>query len=305
MNFGKVIDLEHVVFDMPPDHPQTVLTLHDHLQGQGRVPEIYVGATGWSNPEWNGSWYPAKTKPNDFLQHYSRQFGTIEFNTTHYRVPDDDLILRWYTGASPGFKFCPKVPQQISHRARLKAEAPTTAFCSAIAGLKEKLGPTFLQLPDTHGPSAAAAVLDFARDWPRELPLHWEFRHPDWFTGHAGAEQVFEKLAELGQGLVITDVAGRRDVLHMRLTNPVLVLRFVGNGLRPTDFSRLKAWAARIEDWTSQGLHAAYIFIHQPEMTDVPAYCIQWAEALQQITGAKVLQPSPWTPPRPAQQSLF
>jgi len=38
-------------------------------------------------------------------------------------------------------------------------------------------------------------------------------------------------------------VAGRRDVCHATLTAPELMLRFVGNGLHPTDLTRVDCLA--------------------------------------------------------------
>lgn len=304
MKFGKLDHVDGVDFRLPEDHPQTTAVLQ--RQGPGpHAPRIYLGATGWSNPEWVGTWYPPKTKAADYLLHYSRQFGTIEFNTTHYRIPDPELVARWYHLAARGFQFCPKVPQQISHYARLKAEAATTTFCAAIAGLAEKLGPTFIQLPDAHGPQDAASVMAFARAWPEELPLHWEFRHPDWFRGQRQAEATFDLLAELGQGHVVTDVAGRRDVLHMRLTCPSLVLRFVGNGLHASDYRRTDDWVARLRDWAGAGLQAAYVFIHQPEMPAVPGFTQYWLAGVQAALGVAPVAPVLWTPPPTMQQSLF
>lgn len=304
MKFGKLEDISAVDFHMPEDHVQTRAVLS--RQGPGpAAPRIYLGATGWSNPEWVGRWYPPKTKAADYLQHYSRQFGTIEFNTTHYRIPDPELVERWYHTAAKGFQFCPKVPQQISHYSRLKADDATTAFVAAIAGLQEKLGPTFLQLPDSHHPGDAASVMAFARAWPQELPLHWEFRHPDWYKGHRNAEATFDLLAELGQGHVITDVAGRRDVLHMRLTCPTLVLRFVGNQLHPSDYQRTNDWAARLREWAAQGLQAAYVFIHQWDMELVPEFTQHWVQRIQAELGVQPVAPKLWTPPPPIQQSLF
>ncbi|MEM7039412.1 MAG: DUF72 domain-containing protein, partial [Bacteroidota bacterium] len=199
------------------------------------------------------------------------------------------------------FRFCPKVPQQISHRARLQALDPTRRFAEAIRGLGMKLGPTFLQLPDYHKVSEANLIHHFIQDWPDDLPLTWEFRHPDWFSDPA-AEPTFDFMEQRRHGTVITDVAGRRDVLHMELTTPVLVLRFVGNGGHPTDYSRTDDWIARIHSWIQQGLHEAYLFIHQPEMALVPEFTAYWANGLRKATGLDVLVP---TPVAGTQQSLF
>ena len=81
MKFGKLYDLDGVNFQLPDDHPQTLQVLQTARSQQG-TPQIFVGATGWGNREWLGQWYPTRARPNDFLRHYSRQFGTLEFNST-------------------------------------------------------------------------------------------------------------------------------------------------------------------------------------------------------------------------------
>ncbi|MCS7003779.1 MAG: DUF72 domain-containing protein [Cytophagales bacterium] len=70
-----------------------------------------------------------------------------------------------------------------------------------------------------------------------------EFRHREWFSNSLAA---WETLIEYQVSTVITDVAGRRDVLHKRLITPYVIIRFVGNQLHPTDIQRLHAWAERL-----------------------------------------------------------
>ncbi len=298
MNFGKLHVLTQVDFSLPPDHERTTRVLARALQSPHSQRKIYLGATGWSNKEWVGSMYPPKAKPPEYLSHYSRIFNTIEFNTTHYRIPDQDLVQRWHDEAAPGFAFCPKVPQQISHRARLRAEEPTLRFAEVMGGLGDKLGPCFIQLPDHHGTQGLSLIQDYLQVWPQEVPLHWELRNPDWFSADGGpAREGFDAMEAAGHGTVITDVAGRRDVLHMQLTTPVLMLRFVGNGLHPTDYQRSDDWIARIADWWRRGLQAAYIFIHQPDMMQVPAFTGYWARGLNAAIGLHLNDPQPILPP--------
>ena len=122
--------------------------------------------------------------------------------------------------------------------------------------------------------------------------LHWELRNPDWFGDDSGAAiEGFDALESAGHGTVITDVAGRRDVLHMQLTTPVLMLRFVGNGLHKTDYERSDAWIQRIADWWQCGLQAAYIFIHQPELEQVPPFTAYWARGLNKALGLQLVEP--------------
>ena len=70
-------------------------------------------------------------------------------------------------------------------------------------------------------------------------------------------------MKELGVTSIITDTAGRRDVMHMKLTTPKAFIRFVGNSLHPTDFKRIDDWVERIAIWLDQGLQTLYFFMHQ------------------------------------------
>lgn len=303
MKFGKLLDLRGVDFSLPADHPQTQRVLQANPRPVGQAPKVYLGATGWGNKEWLGSWYPSRTKPAEFLRPYSRQFQTIEFNSTHYRVPDADTVARWYDLSEGDFQFCPKVPQYISHRQRLRnALGNTGEFVRAVEGLKEKLGPIFMQMPENYGLSEAGLLAQYLEDWQASVPVFLELRHPDWFNSPI-ADGVFNVLEQQRQGTVLTDVAGRRDVLHMRLTNPVLVLRFVGNGTHPTDYSRVDEWANRLKTWFDSGLHAAYLFIHQPEMPLVPEYTAYWANRIYEVCGIQSRFPQLVEEAR--QQSLF
>ena len=291
MKFGKLTDISKVDFSLPEDHPATERILGMH--GLAADPKVYLGATGWGNKEWLGKWYPTGTKPVEFLRHYSKQFGTLEFNSTHYRIPTLEQIGKWKALAAPGFKFCPKVPQQISHRQRLLGSLdPTERFVESVRALGEHLGPVFMQMPENYAPLQAPHFEKYLREWPSDVPLHLEFRHPDFFQENDLSEMAFHALEESGQGTVLTDVAGRRDVLNMRLSNPVLVLRFVGNALHPTDYERAAAWAERLKKWIGMGLKEAYLFIHQPEMELVPEYTKHWAKLIKEVCGVEAVAPA-------------
>src|SRR5690348_6700133 len=69
----------------------------------------YVGTSGWSYPSWRPDFYPAGTKPEDFLRHYAGRFATVELNTTGYRLPREELFERWAGQTPPGFVFAPKL----------------------------------------------------------------------------------------------------------------------------------------------------------------------------------------------------
>jgi uncharacterized protein YecE (DUF72 family) len=56
---------------------------------------VYLGTQGWSYPSWVGSFYPPGTSASAFLAHYSREFATVELDTTFYAVPRMSTIAGW------------------------------------------------------------------------------------------------------------------------------------------------------------------------------------------------------------------
>ncbi|MCU0450015.1 MAG: DUF72 domain-containing protein [Bernardetiaceae bacterium] len=304
MDFGKLPDISGVDFALPPVPSETEAVLRAAPRGGGRV---YVGCPVWACKDWVGKLYPPGTQDKDFLRHYGQQLNTIELNATHYRAPDAATVARWQAETPPSFKFCPKLLQDITHRLALQnAQAATQAFCEPLLALGPRLGLVFMQLPPQFGPDQAAVLRQFLRQWPAQVPLAVEFRHPAWFAPAPGGSHLARLapyLAEGGHRTVVTDVAGRRDVLHLRLTTPHLVLRLVGNGLHPTDYARATDWARLVADWLAQGLQEAYIFVHEPDSVLAPELAVHFIETLNQLAGFQL--PPPRLGPAPAQMQLF
>ena len=265
MKFGKLNSIEEVDFRLPPDPKGTTLALEKYGQKNQKL-HFYIGCTGWSMKEWVGKVYPKGTKSKDYLKHYALQFNTIELNTTHYRTPNFETIAKWKAESADDFKFCPKILQAISHSRDLGISGgQIEPFCNAVAGLEEKLGCCFIQLPPYFGINRLEVLERFLAQFPKEIPLAVELRHESWFNKAEHSELLFETLEKYGVSTVITDVAGRRDVLHQRLTTATAMIRFVGNALHPTDYQRIDDWVARILGWHQQGLSEVYFFPHEPD----------------------------------------
>ena len=265
MKFGKLDSIEGVDFTLPETPPATTAMLRQTDNRETPL-ELFIGATGWSMKEWVGKIYPPGTKPKDYLQHYSRQFNTIELNTTHYGIPKAETVEKWYRDSAADFSFCPKIPQSISHSRQLGLGSSLLRdFSERMSLLQEKLGCCFLQLPPHFGINRAVLLRSFLEQLPHGLPLAVEFRHESWFSGSPETVEFDSFLEEAGIGKVITDVAGRRDVLHHRLTTPVAMIRFVGNNLHPTDYTRIEAWIKKLQQWAEIGLKKVYFFTHEPD----------------------------------------
>ncbi|MBB6609745.1 DUF72 domain-containing protein [Pontibacter sp. Tf4] len=302
MDFGKLQSIEHVDFALPPDHPGTQPLLRQYKQSA--KPEVYIGLPVWVNKAWAGTIYPATMREKDSLLWYGKQFNTIELNSTHYHIPGPTTIDRWRNAVPRGFKFCPKFPQLISHENMLQStQSITAAFCESIAGLEDNLGSSFLQLPPYFAPEQLPDLEVFLKFIPETIPVAVELRHPDWFVDNIASLELFEVLEKYGVGTVITDVAGRRDVLHMRLTTPTAMVRFVGNGLHPTDFTRIDAWVQRLKLWLEDGLQQLYFFVHEPDNTLAPDLAIYLIEQLNKICGLDLKVPKKYV--QPVQGELF
>ena len=284
MEFGKVQYIDNINFTLPPDDPVTE-QLWQRLAASSpasqtspapRLPlQVFVGGTEWGRTSWLGRAYPQGTKPKDFLYWYSRQFNTIELNTLFYGLPAPATIRRWADAVVPGFRFCPKFPEAISHKLQLSnASRETAEFVEALQLLGDKAGPSFLLLPDRFGPDQAGLLRHYVRQLPSGFHACVELRGEEWFRPVSRdlplVHDTWQEMLEQGVGTVITDVAGRRDVLHMRLTSPVAFIRFVTNRLHPTDYERADAWVERIALWAAKGLREVYIFVHSPEELTSP-----------------------------------
>lgn len=282
MKFGKLQDISKVDFKLPIDSEQTTNFLKNLPPSEN--PTLYVGCTGWGMKEWLGHVYPKNAKTKEYLTHYTKQFNTIELNTTHYRIPSFDTIQKWKTAATADFKFCPKIPQSISHSSGMGLnDGKLLAFCESIQQLEEKMGCCFMQMPPYFGADRLNILKTFLEKFPNHIPLAIEVRHTSWFAKQEAIFSLVELLTLKNISWVITDVAGRRDVLHQQLTNKIAMIRFVGNGLHPTDYSRIDEWIIKLKAWFAKGLSEVYFFTHEPDnilSPEIAQYMVKKALAI-------------------------
>ena len=97
------------------------------------------------------------------------------------------------------------------------------------------------------GPKTLDTTEAFIQSLPKDIELFVELRNPQWFLNPEAFNAVFSMLERNKTGSIITDASGRRDCVHMRLTTPTAFIRFVGNGLYPTDYTRVDDWVQRIK----------------------------------------------------------
>ena len=285
MKFGRVDNPGELDLSLPQDHSDTYKILESSSSAKLN---IYVGCAKWNKKDLKG-FYPKGVK--DELEYYATQFNSIELNATHYRIFGEHIVSRWREKTGDRFRFFPKVVNSISHYKRLKGvESKLEEFILPIRAFEEKLGMIFLQLRDDFKPKYFHRVEHFLEIWPQDLPLAIEIRQTDWYNDQTVANRTYQLFEKFNIANIITDTAGRRDLLHMRLTTPTAFVRFVGAN-HETDYSRLDEWINRIKTWKQHGLENLYFFIHQNVEKESPFLSAYFIEKLNNEIGTSLSPP--------------
>jgi uncharacterized protein YecE (DUF72 family) len=256
--------------------------------------EVYVGGSKWGEKTWVGKIYPPRTKDNAFLPFYAKSFNTVECGATFYHVVGPEQVAKWVSDVSdrPDFKFCPRFSQQITHIRKLTNVAEQTAnFYQSLAGFGNHLGPVLLLLGDTFSPKLLPQLKAYLSTLPPSPKVFVEARHKAWYAEPSNRAELFQLLEDHHIATVISDTPGRRDVVHMELTTNEVMIRFGGNNLAPSDYTRLDAWVNRLKVWKDQGLQKVWFFMHQYDERYAPEACDYFIKKLNENLGTNIARP--------------
>lgn len=292
MEFGRVAEtaLDKIDFTLPAD-PAFNSKI---LKGKpAKKPKVYLGCAKWGRKEWVGKIYPPKTKEKDFLDNYVHHYNSIELNATHYKVYDAAAITKWSEKAGKkDFLFCPKMYKGVTHFGLLKGkDFITTEFLKGVLAFGKHLGPIFVQVSETFAPKRKQELYEYLESLPTDLSFFLEVRHPEWFSNKSVMEELVTKLKELNMGIVITDTSGRRDCTHMYLTVPKTFIRYVGNSLHKTDYTRIDDWAKHIKYWLDNGLQELYFFMHMHDEATSPELTVYLVDKFNKECGLNLPKP--------------
>lgn len=242
----------------------------------------------WALKKWVGPFFPPEAKPRDFLALYSRRLNTVEGNTTFYALPEPALVERWRDETPPGFKFCLKFPQIISHRKRLKnCETETREFLDRLERLGDRCGPAFLQLPPTFSGQHLDALTAYLASLPRTFRYAVEPRHADFFGGeaegklderlrrHSIARCLFDTMPLFSlpaeYSAAVRGAHERKPNFPVRYTRtaPFAFVRFVGQPDVAANRPWLERWAGYAAEWLEAG-EDVFFFLHNPDDTNSP-----------------------------------
>jgi len=145
------------------------------------VGRILVGTSGFIYPHWKGIFYPPDLPPRLWLERYASEFGTVELNTTFYRLPRPEAVDRWRVETPPGFVFAAKGSRFLTHMKRLLDPEPGLArYFGPVGRLQEKLAVVLWQLPPRWRANLARLEA-FLAALPRGLRHAVEFRDESWY----------------------------------------------------------------------------------------------------------------------------
>ena len=212
---------------------------------------VHIGTSGWSYNHWEGIVYPPGTPSTRRLDYYLQRLHTVEVNNTFYRWPRDQTFRTWRERTPPGFLMTIKAPRGLTHARRLnQPEIWTERIERGVRELGDRLGVVLAQLHPK-----LECDLDrleaFLRQWPRDLKLSIEFRHPSWHV-----EDTFQMLERYGTAYCV--MSGAHLPCILRATAPFVYVRLHGpdpNVLYGGSYSDddLRWWADRIHEWQAQG----------------------------------------------------
>jgi uncharacterized protein YecE (DUF72 family) len=219
---------------------------------------LYAGSSGFSFPEWKGTFYPAGLPQRRFLAHYAGQLDAVELNSTFYRMPKPEVLAGWAGEVPDGFRFAIKAPAHISCRIKpALAGGAMAELWSAVRALGAHLGPVLFQLP-TELPIDLDRLAGFLAILPSGMRAAFELRHPSWRD-----PAVYAALRAAGAALCITDMPEQSEP-------PVVATAGFGYlRLRRARYpkAKLESWRERMR---AAGWDECYVFFRHEDSAAAP-----------------------------------
>ena len=226
--------------------------------GRIAVVAVHIGTSGWSYAHWTNVLYPEKLPAEGRLDHYARQFQTVELNASYYRWPSDSAFAKWERRLPAGFVVSVKAPGALTHARRLYGpETWLTRIERGLDRLCQKRGVLLVQLPPS-APVDHPRLAYFLERVPPGLRVCVEFRNPTWLQDY-----TFTLLEKHGAAYCVMSGAGLPCVL--RATAPFVYVRLHGPDhlhLYAGSYSDddLCWWADRIREWQGMGIDVFVYF---------------------------------------------
>ncbi len=258
----------------------------------------FLGCPSWNDAAWRGSLYPHGVPPSEFLPRYCSVFNTVEGNTTLYAWPAAGTVERWSALMPEGFRFCAKLPREISQAPDLgDAGELILAFRTLMAPLAARITPFWLQLPASFGPTRLAELAQLIEILDR--PLAVEVRHAAFFARGDEERALNRLLLERGVERICMDTralfscqTADAAVRHAQGKKPRLPvrpaafgqspqLRFVGHPELADNDRFLAPWVDKVAGWIEAGKRP-HVYLHTPDNRLAPDLALRFHRQLAQ-----------------------
>ncbi len=162
---------------------------------------LYLGTSGWSYADWEGTLYPEALPSASRLAEYAKHYPTVEIDSTFYGTPRRSTVKKWREIVPDGFLFAAKFPQEVTHERNLVgSEAEAESFVRTMAELGDRLGPLLVQLPPSFDVEGMGVLEDFLKRLPEGFRYTVEVRHRSWL-----GSDLPQMLSERGAALALID----------------------------------------------------------------------------------------------------
>ncbi len=237
---------------------------------------VRIGTSGWYYNHWHGLFYPKTIAKHKWFEHYSKQFDTVEINSSYYHFPKPENVRKWYKSGPEDFIYAVKANRYITHLKKLRnVESQLTDFLQTVSILKEKLGPVLFQLPPSLHRDFSL-LKDFLSLLDDKTASVFEFRHKSWYE-----DKCFSLLDDFNAGLCMHDMAGSQT--PRVVTGNMIYIRFHGTSGKYAgsyDKKTLAGWAG----WIKKNKKAKDCFVYFNN--DYKAYAVKNAKTLiKMLTG--------------------
>jgi uncharacterized protein YecE (DUF72 family) len=234
---------------------------------------IYIGTSGWHYEHWAGIYYPQDLEKDEWLRYYSKDFKTVEINSSFYRLPKKETFIEWFSKTPEDFIFAVKASRYITHMKKLSGTSDALfKLFKASSGLRKKLKLFLFQLPEMQGKDFEK-LKNFLKMLPEKYDHVFEFRHESWFE-----KDIYDLLDSFNCGIVIAN--SQHYPYHEIVTGNLCYFRMHGGKSHSSEYNiqELKETAKKVKHYHKKGLKV-FIYFNN----DAQGFAINNAKTITQL----------------------
>jgi uncharacterized protein YecE (DUF72 family) len=272
---------------------------------------VRVGMAMWAHRPWYaaGASLPA-SKSGEELTSYSSVFGAVEGNTTFYALPAAETVSKWRDLTPPTFRFAFKLPQEMTHRSRLRnVDRDYLSFLALIEPLGERVGSITAQLPASFGPDAIPVLDAFLESASGDVHHSVELRHKAFLEDGPVRREMIDLLRRHRADWVHLDsralFAGPcetpedQEAFDQKPSLPVRpvatgerpIVRFIGSRDLALDETYFDKWIVKVVEWLDGGLDPT-VFFHTSDNAEAPQLARRFVDAVKMARPATQFEPT-------------